>query len=117
LSCADLAIYSAAIIYGFGSALTKPERIEALLMVMTCCLMIYAALEYRIRQELAAQDAYFPDLKYKPGQRHTARWVFLCFQGIEVLTIEGEWELILNLKERNRTIIDCLGSTYQLIYY
>ena len=28
----------------------KPERIEALLMVMTCSLMIYAALEHRIRQ-------------------------------------------------------------------
>ena len=28
--------------------LKKPERIEALLMVMTCCLMIYAALEYKI---------------------------------------------------------------------
>jgi transposase len=97
--------------------LKKPERIEALLMVMTCCLMIYAALEYKIRQELEAQDAYFPDLKYKPGQRPTARWVFLCFQGIDVLTIEGNKELVLNVKERNRTIIDCLGSTYQLIYY
>jgi len=97
--------------------LKKPERIEALLMVMTCCLMIYAALEYRIRQELAAQEAYFSDLKYKPDQRPTARWVFLCFQGIDVLTIEGDKELVLNVKERNRTIIDCLGPTYQLIYY
>ena len=99
--------------------LKKPERIEALLMVMTCCLMIYAALEYKIRQELEAQEAYFPDLKYKPSQRPTARWVFLCFQGIEVLKIkdEQERELVLNLKKRNRTIIDCLGSTYQLIYY
>ena len=97
--------------------LKKPERIEALLMVMTCCLMIYAALEYKIRQELQAQEAYFPDLKYKPGQRPTARWVFLCFQGIEVLKIENERELVLNVKERNRTIIDCLGATYQLIYY
>lgn len=97
--------------------LKKPERIEALLMVMTCCLMIYAALEYKIRQELEAQDAYFPDLKYKPDQRPTARWVFLCFQGIDVLTIEGKQELVLNVKDRNRTIIDCLGSTYQLIYY
>lgn len=99
--------------------LKKPERVEALLMVMTCCLMIYAALEYKIRQELQAQEAYFPDLKYKPSQRPTARWVFLCFQGIEVLKIkdEQERELVLNVKKRNRTIIDCLGSTYQLIYY
>ena len=29
--------------------LKKPERIMALLMVMTVCLLVYAALEYRIR--------------------------------------------------------------------
>ena len=28
--------------------LKKPERIEALLMVMTTCLMIYASVEYQI---------------------------------------------------------------------
>jgi transposase len=32
--------------------LKKPERIMALLMVMTVCLLVYAALEYRIRQAL-----------------------------------------------------------------
>jgi hypothetical protein len=32
--------------------LKKPERIMALLMVMTVCLLGYAALEYRIRQAL-----------------------------------------------------------------
>ncbi len=36
--------------------LKKPERIEALLMVMTCSLMIYAALEHRIRQGLVEQN-------------------------------------------------------------
>ena len=42
--------------------LKKPERIEALLMVMTCCLMVYAALEHKIRRELKAQSVYFPNL-------------------------------------------------------
>ncbi|KIC74690.1 hypothetical protein DB42_AZ00450 [Neochlamydia sp. EPS4] len=28
--------------------LKKPERIEALLMVMTLCLLVYSALEYKI---------------------------------------------------------------------
>ena len=32
--------------------LKKPERIEALLMVMTTCLMIYASLEHQIRKKL-----------------------------------------------------------------
>jgi transposase len=96
--------------------LKKPERIEALLMVMTCCLMVYAALEHKIRRELKAQSVYFPNLKYKPCQNPTARWVFFCFQGIDVLTISGEQQLVLNVEERNSIIINCMGSIYQEIY-
>ncbi len=40
--------------------LKKPERIEALLMIMTCSLMIYAALEHLIRRNLAQQQRIFP---------------------------------------------------------
>lgn len=96
--------------------LKKPERIEALLMIMTCCLLVYAALEHKIRKELKAQSEYFPDLKYKPTQTPTARWVFFCFQGVHVLGISNQQELVVNLKERNRVIIDCMGLIYQKIY-
>ena len=96
--------------------LKKPERIEALLMIMTCCLMVYAALEHKIRSELKTQSEYFPDLKYKPTQNPTARWIFLCFQGLHVLTISQQQERVVNLKERNRVIINCMGPIYQKIY-
>jgi transposase len=43
--------------------LKKPQRIEALLMVMTTCLMVYAALEHTIREQLKVQDEYFPHMK------------------------------------------------------
>ena len=45
-----------------ASALDRktPERIMALLMVMTVCWLGYAALEYRIRQALQGHDATFP---------------------------------------------------------
>ncbi len=43
--------------------LKKPERIEALLMVMTCCLMIYTALEHKIRMKLREKAVYFADMK------------------------------------------------------
>ena len=96
--------------------LKKPERIEALLMIMTCCLLVYAALEHKIREELKAQSEYFPDLKYKPTQKPTARWVFFCFQGIHVLGSSNRREQVVNLEERNRVIIGCLGAVYQKIY-
>jgi transposase len=53
--------------------------IEALLMIMTCSLMVYAGIEHLIRKRLAEQDSSFPDMKKKPTQRPTARWVFFCF--------------------------------------
>jgi hypothetical protein len=56
--------------------LQKPERIMALLMVITVCLLVYAALEYQIRQALKEHEATFPDQKGKRIQNPTARWVF-----------------------------------------
>ncbi len=47
--------------------LRKPERIEALLMVMTLCLMVYAAMQHGIRYELKKQSRTFPDMKKKPA--------------------------------------------------
>jgi len=43
--------------------LKSTKRIMALLMVMTICLLVYAALEHRIRQALKEHDEYFPDQK------------------------------------------------------
>ena len=40
--------------------LKSAKRIEALLMIMTCCLMVYAALEHKIRESLKTVPAFFP---------------------------------------------------------
>ena len=96
--------------------LKKPERIEALLMVMTLCLMVYAAIQHRIRYELKKQSRTFPDMKKKPAQNPTGRWVFFCFDGIHVLTINGSEKHVIGISENQATIISILGSTYQSIY-
>ncbi len=74
---------------------------ECRLMVMTVCLLVYAALEYRIRKALKDHDATFPDQKGKPVQNPTARWVFHYFVGIHILLIPREWPLVLNLREEH----------------
>jgi transposase len=56
--------------------LKKPERLMALLMVMTVCLLVYAALESRIRKALQDHEATCPHQKGHPIQNPTARWVF-----------------------------------------
>jgi len=96
--------------------LKKPQRIEALLMVMTCCLMVYAGIEHKIRTGLKEKSLYFPEQKNKLIQTPTARWVFFCFHGVDILTINQEQSIIVNLQERHETILESLGPPYGFYY-
>ena len=95
--------------------LQSERRIMASLMIMTLCLMVYSALEWRIREGLQAQDLAFPDQKGNPTQRPTARWIFERFLGIHVL-FEGQRRLVLNMKDRHERIITVLGDQYAELY-
>ena len=95
--------------------LQSERRIMASLMIMTLCLMVYSALEWRIREGLQAQDLAFPDQKGNPTQRPTARWIFERFLGIHVL-FEGQKRLVLNMKDRHERIITVLGDQYAELY-
>jgi transposase len=96
--------------------LKKPERIMALLMIMTLSLLIYATLEHRIRTALDENDETFPNQKSKPIKNPTARWIFQSFSGIHVLEINQNQVLVLNLKEKHRLILGLLGEKFQKIY-
>ncbi len=96
--------------------LKKPERVMALLMVMTICLLVYAALEYRIRHALKDNEATFPDQKGKRIQHPTARWVFHYFVGIHVLRIPGQPYIVLNLTEEHLHLLQLLGKRYVWFY-
>ena len=96
--------------------LKKPERLMALLMVMTVCLLVSAALEYRIRHALRVHNATFPEQKGKPVQNPTARWVFHYFVGIHLLSVSGQWPLVLNLTEEHCNLLKLLGKPYMQLY-
>jgi transposase len=96
--------------------LKKPERSMALLMVMTVCLLVYAALEYRIRQALKDHEATFPDQKGKRIPNPTARWVFHYFGGIHLLWQAGQWPMVLNLTEEHQNLLRLLGQPYMRLY-
>jgi transposase len=96
--------------------LKKPERVMALLMVMTVCLLVYAALEYRIRQALKENEATFPNQKGQSIQNPTARWVFHYFVGIHLLLLPGQWPLVLNLTEEHQQLLRLLGKPYERLY-
>jgi transposase len=97
-------------------SLKKPERIMALLMVMTVCLLVYAALEYRIRQALNVREATFPDQKGHRIRDWTARWVLPYFVGIHLLCQAGQWPIVLNLTEEHQHLLCLLGQPYMRFY-
>ena len=55
---------------------------------MTLCLLVYAALEYRIRKALREAKEKFPNQLGQPVANPTARWVFQFFTGIHILTVD-----------------------------
>jgi len=85
-------------------------------MVMTTYLMVYASLEHLIRKKLKEKSLYFPDQKKKLYQNPTARWVFQCFQGVTIIYLKDQTPMIVNWKERQQVIIDCLGGNYRKMY-
>lgn len=96
--------------------LKKPQRIEALLMIMTLSLLVYASLEHKIREQLAQTEEFFPSMvKNKLTSKPTARWVFLKFEGIDTLEINGQ-RFITGLKEHQTRLLKLLGRVYEAVY-
>jgi len=96
--------------------LKKPARIMALLMVMTLCLLVYAALEYRIRQALQVQQETFLDQKGQPVQTPTMRWICHYFVGLHVLLGVRAEPLVLKLNAQHPLVLRLLGTAYEALY-
>ena len=89
----------------------------ALLLVMTVCLLVYAALASRMRPALQAHEATLPEQTGNPVQTPTARWVFHYFGGIHVLRIPGQWDsIVVNLTEEHQSLLRLLGKPYVQLY-
>ena len=97
----------------------KPERIVALGLIMVLCLLIYRLAEFRLRARLAETEQTIPDQVHKPTARPTMRWVFQCFEGIELLHVQTaatSLMLVLRLQPVHRLILQLLGPLYENIY-
>ena len=97
----------------------KPERIIALSFIMVLCLLIYRLAEFRLRSRLAETQQTIPDQVHKPTARPTTRWIFQCFEGIELLHVQTaatSLVLVLRLQPVHRLILHLLGPLYEKIY-
>ncbi len=106
--------------YAESLYLKKPERIMALLMVMTLSLLMYSLAEMRIRATLQNNDAYIWNQKNKKTDRPTIRWVSMIFEDVLLLYTrkgQGIEKKAMNIREEHRIILRCLGPAYEKMYF
>ncbi len=102
--------------------LKLPSRIEALMMVMTLCLMVYNIAQYRLREALKQQNETLPNQLGKEVKNPTMRWVFQIMEGIGIVRFFDEdftkpiRELITNLNNLRKKIIFLMGENTIRIY-
>jgi transposase len=100
--------------------LKKPERIIALLMIMGLSLLIYSLAERKLRQVLKEMNATIPDQRRKPTQSPTIRWVFQLFEGLDILLVKQNGQVmprqLLNLRPAQEQVITLLGPQVQKCY-
>ena len=92
----------------------------ALSFIMVLCLLVYRLAEFRLRSHLAQSQQTIPDQIHKPTARPTMRWVFQCFEGIELLHVHtpaASFVRVLRLQPLHWLILHLLRPLYEKIYY
>jgi transposase len=99
--------------------LKTPERIDALMMVMTLCLMVYGVSEYELHQSLQEENETILSQTKKPTSTPSLRWVYFLFRVVNELSIttgDHVQKLIMNLNGTLRKIIKHFGARAGAIY-
>lgn len=96
--------------------LKSPRRIMALTMVMTVCLLVYAALEHRMRKSLMDSDSTFPSQTGKMINNPTIRWIFQYFQNIPVIYLQQTKAAVLNINGNHEKLLQIMGKRYVRLY-
>ena len=102
--------------------LKTPKRIEALMMVMTLCLLVYNIAQYRLRKTLEEKNETLPNQLNKPIKNPTMRWIFQLMEGINIVrffkknSCKIKKEIICNLTDLRKKIIQLFGQTACRIY-
>lgn len=97
----------------------KPERVIALSFIMVLCLLVYRLAEHLLRNQLAQTEETVPNQINKPTKRPTMRWIFQCFEGIDLLHIRmgSRWHTqVLGLQALHHKVLCLLGPPYAHLY-
>jgi transposase len=103
--------------------LKSPKRIQALMMVMTLCLLVYNVAQYKLRESLKESSQTLPNQLGKPIINPTLRWVFQLMEGISIVRFFRESmaeppvkEWVTNLNALRKKIITHFGHEACVMY-
>jgi transposase len=99
--------------------LKTPERIDALMMVMTLCLMVYGVSEYELQQSLQEKNETILNQTKKPTSTPSLRWVYFLFRVVNELSVKTGnhvQKIVVNLNAVLRKIIKHFGKRAGEIY-
>jgi transposase len=96
--------------------LQNPQRIDALMMIMTMSLLVYDLGQYQFREKRKAENATVPNLLGKPTQRPPLSWIFIMLRGISCAYMADEYIGVINIGEREAGIINLMGEEVIEIY-
>lgn len=88
--------------------LKRPERIEALGLILLISLLIWRLIELVMRTELEARQATLPGWDNKPTARPTAYMVTWKFKGVLILCVGGQRQLAKPLTNMQLAFLSAL---------
>jgi len=93
----------------------SPKRVEALVMVMGLCLLVYSLAQRQLRQALAQAGEGIKNQVGKLTERPTLRWVFQTFQSVHLVIVDGTKQ-IANLTPQRHQVLRFLGAEAMRYY-
>ena len=99
-----------------GIFLKKPERINALMMIMTLCLMVYNVGQYQLRETLKSQQETVLNQVGKPINNPTLRWIFQRMNGIHLIKVPGGDSYVVGLTAEKEKILRLCGKEIARLY-
>ncbi|WP_293355164.1 IS1634 family transposase [Microcoleus sp. CAWBG27] len=93
----------------------KPERVEAIGMIMGLCLLVHNLAQRKLRKQLSATNEQVKNQVKKLTDKPTMRWIYQMFQAVHLVTINGAKQ-VSNLTQERQDILRHLGK-YCCQYY
>jgi transposase len=91
--------------------LKKPERIEALGLILVISLLLWRLIELTMRQHLERHQSKLPGWNKRPTQRPTTFMMTTKFESVQVIMVRGQRLLGRRLSELQKLYLAALGLT------